>query len=150
MIGTLSLRNNTFSVNHNSRCKDAILIDFITNLELNQPPENSITAHSSSFQELEQYLAVNFPKYTFGFKLHNTAQPANFSRIFHKPFLITEDWIYFQGYQGGLQQPNLFLLVISEAKSLVHYIKGKQSYLVLKCVESAGKVNLVEVIDNYL
>lgn len=148
MIGTLSLRNNTFSVNHNSRCKDAILIDFITNLELNQPPENSITAHSGSFQELEQYLAVNFPKYTFGFKLHSTAQPANFSLL--SPFLITEDWIYFQMYQGGLQQPNLFLLVISEAKSLVHYVKGKQSYLVLKCVESAGKVKLVEVKESYL
>lgn len=149
MIGTLSLRNNTFSVNHNSRCKDAILIDFITNLELNQPPENSITAHSGSLQELEQYLAVNFPEYTFGFKLHSTAQPANFSQL-NKPFLITEDWIYFQMYQGGLQQPNLFLLVISEAKSLVHYIKGKQSYLVLKCVELEGKVRLVEVKDNYL
>lgn len=149
MIGTLSLRNNTFSVNHNSRCKDAILIDFITNLELNQPPENSITAHSGNFQELEQYLAVNFPKYTFGFKLHSIAQPVNFSQL-DKPFLITEDWIYFQMYQGGLQQPNLFLLVISEAKSLVHYIKGKQSYLVLKCVESAGKVKLVEVKDCYL
>lgn len=149
MIGTLSLRNNTFLVNHNSRCKDAILIDFITNLELNQPPENSITAHSGSLQELEQYLAVNFPEYTFAFKLHSTAQPASFDKL-DKPFLITEDWIYFQMYQGGLQQPNLFLLVISESKSLVEEVKGKQSYLVLKCVESAGKVKLVEVKENYL
>lgn len=149
MRGSLSLRNNTFLVNKNSRCKDAILVDFITHLQLNAPPENSITAHSGSFQELEQYLAVNFPEYTFAFKLHSPAQPANFSQL-DKPFLITENWIYFQMYQGGLQQPNLFLLVISEAKSLVKITKGKQSYLVLKCVESEMKVRLVEVEDCYL
>lgn len=149
MIGTLSLRNNTFSVNKNSRCKNNKLIDFITNLELNQPPENSVTAHSGSFQELEQYLAVNFPEYTFGFKSHSPAQPANFSQL-DKPFLITEDWIYLQLHQGGLQQPNLFLLVISEAKSLLESVKGKQSYLVLKCIELEGKVKLVEVKENYL
>ena len=149
MIGTLSLRNNTFLVNKNSRCKDTILIDFITNLELNQPPENSITAHSGSFQELEQYLATNFPDYTFGFKLHSTAQPVSFDKL-DTPFVITEDWIYLQLHQGGLQQPNLFLLVISKAKSLVETVKGKQSYLVLKCVESVGKVKMVEVKENYL
>lgn len=149
MIGTLSLRNNTFSVNQKYRCKDAILVDFITNLKLNAPPENTITAHTGTFQELEQYLAVNFPEYTFAFKLHSPAQPATFDKL-DKPFLITEDWIYFQMYQGGLQQPNLFLLVISEGKSLVEEVKGKQSYLVLKCVELKGKVKLVEVTDNYL
>jgi hypothetical protein len=149
MKGSLSLRNNTFSVNQRSRCTDAILVDFITNLKLNAPPENTITAHTGTFQELEQYLAVNFPEYTFAFKLHSYAQPASFNKL-DKPFLITEDWIYFQMYQGGLQQPNLFLLVISESKSLVEEVKGKQSYLVLKCVESGCKVKLVEVADNYL
>lgn len=149
MIGTLSLRNNTFSVKQKYRCKDAILVDFITNLKMNAPPENTVTAHSGGFQELEQYLAVNFPEYTFAFKLHSYAQPASFNKL-DKPFLITEDWIYFQMYQGGLQQPNLFLLVISEGKSLVKEVKGKQSYLVLKCVELAGKIRLVEVTDNYL
>lgn len=149
MRGSLSLRNNTFSVNKNSRCTDAILIDFITHLELNAPPECNVNAHSGSFQELEQYLAANFPEYTFAFKLHSPAQPASFSKL-DKPFLITEDWIYFQMYQGGLQQPNLFLLIISEAKSLIKKVKGKQSYLVLKCVESVGKVKLAEAKDCYL
>lgn len=149
MIGTLSLRNNTFLVNKNSRCNNAILVDFITNIKLNAPPENSITAHSGSFQELEQYLGANFPEYTFGFKLHSTAQPVSFDKL-DTPFVITEDWIYLQLHQGGLQQPNLFLLVISEAKSLVETVKGKQSYLVLKCVDSGGKVKLVEVKENYL
>lgn len=149
MIGTLSLRNNTFSVNQKYRCKDAKLVDFITNLKLNAPPENTLTAHSGGFQELEQYLAVNFPEYTFAFKLHSYTQPASFDKL-DKLFLITEDWIYFQMYQGRLQQPNLFLLVISEAKSLIETVKGKQSYLVLKCIESVGKVKLVEVTDNYL
>lgn len=149
MIGTLSLRNNTITVNKKYRCTDAILVDFITHLKLNVPPENTVTADRGSFQELEQYLAVNFPEYTFGFKLDKIAQPASFSKL-DKPYLITEDWIYFQGYQGGLQQPNLFLLVISEAKSLIDEIKGKQSYLILKCIEDKGKVKLVEVQDNYL
>lgn len=149
MRGSLSLRNNTFSVNQCSRCTDTELVDFITSLKLNAPPENTTTAHSGSFQELEQYLAVNFPEYTFGFKLHSPAQPASFDKL-DKPFLITEDWIYFQMYQGGLQQPNLFLLVISESKSLLEEVKGKQSYLVLKCVELKDKVKLVEVLDNYL
>jgi hypothetical protein len=149
MRGTLSLRNNTITVNKKYRCTDAILVDFITHLTLNAPPENTITADRGSFQELEQYLAANFPEYTFGFKLDKVAQPASFDKL-DKPFLITEDWIYFQMYQGGLQQPNLFLLVISEAKSLINKIKGKQSYLILKCVEDKGKVKLVEVKDNYL
>lgn len=149
MIGTLSLRNNTILVSQKYRCKDIILIDFITNLKLHAPPENTITADRGSFQELEQYLAANFPEYTFGFKLDKPAQPVVWT-VMEKDWEIAIDGIYFKLTKGALKQPNLFLLVISEAKSLVETVKGKQSYLVLKCVELEGKVRLVEVKENYL
>lgn len=149
-VPMIKLMNQTIKTSTHNRCTDIDLVNFIINLELNAPPENTLTTNSGSLQELEQYLASQFPNYTFGLKQTiPCAQPTIVSS--NEEYIITEESIYFPKVTSmGLKQPNLFLLIISESKSLVDTIKGKQSYLVLKCVESAGKVKLVEVKENYL
>ena len=147
----LKIRENQIQTSQHNRCVDEELIDFILNLGLNAPPANNVTASKGNFQELEQYLAANFPKYTFGLKQTvPSAQPA-YVPCNKQPYFINEEEIYFpQVTEIGFSQPNLFLLVISEGKSLLQEVKGKESYLILKCIESEGKVKLVEVESSYM
>ena len=148
----LKIRENQIQTSQHNRCTDEELINFITNLKLNAPPANNVTTSKGNFQELEQYLAANFPRYTFGIKQSiPSLQPCFTLPNPLNAYNITWDEITFKTLSNyGLSQPNLFLLVISEGKSLLQEVKGKESYLILKCIEFEGKVKLIEVKDNYL